>query len=78
MRFSYGFADPWTREMPRQPAAPARFVRNIRKIDPDQVVQGQDNPPGADAQGKKMKETMVYVGLERVHNPGPPEEISTG
>ena len=65
-------------KLPRDPLTqlpPAPSVGEVRVIHPYQVVQGDDDAPSAHADGEKVVQGVVHVGVEGVDDPGTGEDV---
>ena len=71
----HGPPDTPTPKRPLNPPPPAPAVGEVGMIHPDQVVQGDDDAPSADADGEKVEQGVVHVGVELVDGPDADEDV---
>ena len=70
-----GPADTHTPERPLDPPPPAPAIGEVGVIHPYQVVQGDDDAPSAHADGEKVVQGVIHVGVEGVNDPGTGEDV---
>ena len=72
---SHGSPDTPAPERPLNPPPPAPAIGEVGMVHPYQVVQSDDDAPSADADGEKVEQGVVHVGVELVDDPGAAEDV---